>query len=192
MSERIKNINERILHDQWATLKSVSFDYKNADDRWTSVKREVFDRGDGASVLLYNNNKKTVILVRQFRLPAFLNGDSGFLLETCAGMIEGQTPEKTVMREVLEETGYVIEILEKVADVFMSPGASTERIHLYIAPYDESQKVGAGGGLETEDEDIEVVEYAFAKALEDLSKGMIRDAKTVILLQHLALSGIME
>ncbi len=192
MSERIKNINERILHDQWATLKSVSFDYKNADDRWTSVKREVFDRGDGASVLLYNNNKKTVILVRQFRLPAFLNGDSGFLLETCAGMIEGQTPEKTVMREVLEETGYEIEILEKVADVFMSPGASTERIHLYIAPYDESQKVGAGGGLETEDEDIEVVEYAFAKALEDLSKGMIRDAKTVILLQHLALSGIME
>lgn len=192
MSERIRNVAEGIISEQWATLKNVYFDYKDSDGSWVRIKREVYDRGDGACALLYNHEKGTVLLIKQFRLPAYLNEDSGFLIEACAGVIENETPEKTILREIQEEAGYRISKVTKVADVFMSPGASTERVHLYIGPYEDAQKVSDGGGLETENEDIEVIEYAFAKALKDLKKGLIRDAKTIILLQHLALSGLMN
>lgn len=192
MNSRVKNIKEEVISDRWATLKEVRFDYQDSDGSWISVKREVYDRGNGACVLLYNIEKQTVLLIKQFRLPAYLNGDNGFLIEACAGIIEDETPEQTIIREIEEETGYTIKSLTQVGDVFMTPGASTERIHLFIAPYHSSQKVNNGGGLATEHEDIEVVEYAFAKALQALKTGEIRDAKTVILLQHLALSGLMK
>lgn len=192
MSRRIKNIEEEIISEQWATLKKVGFDYQNKEGNWLAVKREVYDRGDGACALLYNKEKGSVLLIKQFRLPAYLHGDDGFLLEACAGMIEDETPEKTILREIQEETGYRISTVTQVAAIFMSPGSSTERIHLFIAPYADHQKVSAGGGLDSEQEDIEVVEYAFAKALQDIKNGNIKDAKTVLLLQHLALSGLMN
>lgn len=192
MSRRIKNIEEEIISEQWATLKKVGFDYQNKDGNWLAVKREVYDRGDGACALLYNKEKGSVLLIKQFRLPSYLQGDNGFLLEACAGMIEDETPEKTILREIQEETGYRISTVTQVAAIFMSPGSSTERIHLFIAPYADHQKVSAGGGLDSEQEDIEVVEYAFAKALQDIKNGNIKDAKTVLLLQHLALSGLMN
>ena len=192
MNTRVKNIKEEVISDQWATLKKVHFDYQNEDGTWDQVRREVYDRGDGACALLYNVERQTVLLIKQFRLPAYLNEDSGFLIEACAGMIEDETPEQTIIREIEEEIGYGIDTITKVGDVFMTPGTSTERIHMFLASYEEGQKVSDGGGLVTEHEDITVVEYAFAKALKALKNGEIRDAKTVILLQHLALSGIME
>ncbi|WP_379952836.1 NUDIX domain-containing protein [Dokdonia sp. R78006] len=192
MNTRIKNIKEEIISDQWATLKKVYFDYQNEDGSWDQVRREVYDRGDGACALLYNVERQTVLLIKQFRLPAYLNEDSGFLIEACAGMIEDETPEQTIIREIEEEMGYRIDSITKAGDFFMTPGASTERIHMFLASYEEGQKVSDGGGLATEHEDITVVEYAFAKALKALKNGEIRDAKTVILLQNLALSGIME
>ena len=194
MSLRLKNIRQEIISDAWATLKNVFFDYKNSDGSWSkNIKREVYDRGDGAAALLYNLEKKTVILIKQFRIPAYLNGHpSGFLLEACAGMMDEKDPKKTILREIREETGYRILNIEKVASPFMTPGASTEIVHLYLGSYTDAQKIGDGGGLDGENEDIEVVEYAFAKALLLLQSGEIQDAKTIILLQHLALSKIME
>jgi len=192
MSTRIKNIQEEVISDQWATLKKVDFDYKNQDGLWEHITREVYDRGDGVCALLYNVERQTVLLIKQFRLPAYLNEDSGFLIEACAGMIADETPEQTIIREIEEEMGYCMDTITKVGDVFMTPGASTERIHMFLGLYEASQKVSDGGGLATEHEDIIVVEYAFAKALQALKSGDIRDAKTIILLQHLALSGIME
>ncbi len=192
MSNRIKNVVEEIISDQWATLKKVTYSYQNQDQSWSDVKREVYDRGHGACALLYNVKKQTVILIKQFRLPAYLAGDNGFLTEVPAGIIEDEAPEQAIIREIEEETGYVIPALTSVGDIFTSPGAVTERIFLFIAPYVDAQKVTDGGGLDSENEDIEVVEYAFAKALQDLKKGIIKDAKTIILLQHLALSGVMK
>jgi GDP-mannose pyrophosphatase NudK len=192
MNTRVKNIKEEIISDQWATLKKVHFDYQNEDGSWDQVRREVYDRGDGACALLYNVKRQTVLLIKQFRLPAYLNENDGFLVEACAGMIEDETPEQTIIREIEEEMGYRIDNITKAGDFFMTPGASTERIHMFLALYEEEQKVSNGGGLATEHEDITVIEYAFAKALKALKNGEIRDAKTVILLQNLALSGIME
>lgn len=192
MSNRIKNVAEEIISDQWATLKKVTYSYQNQDQSWSDVKREVYDRGYGACALLYNVKKQTVILIKQFRLPAYLAGDGGFLTEVPAGIIEDEAPEQAIIREIEEETGYVIPALTSVGDIFTSPGAVTERIFLFVAPYDDAQKVTEGGGLDIENEDIEVVEYAFAKALQDVKKGVIKDAKTIILLQHLALSGVMK
>ncbi|AWH73584.1 GDP-mannose pyrophosphatase [Dokdonia sp. Dokd-P16] len=192
MNTRVKNIKEEIISDQWATLKKVHFDYQNEDGSWDQVRREVYDRGDGACALLYNVKRQTVLLIKQFRLPAYLNEHDGFLVEACAGMIEDEIPEQTIIREIEEEMGYRIDNITKAGDFFMTPGSSTERIHMFLASYEEEQKVSNGGGLTTEHEDITVIEYAFAKALKALKNGEIRDAKTVILLQHLALSGIME
>lgn len=192
-ASRIKNKSEMILSSAWATLKSVSFDYKHSNGSWSHIKREVYDRGDGAAALLYNAQSGKVLLIKQFRIPAYLNTHpTGFLIEACAGMIDRETPEYTIIREIEEETGYRIPSVEKVATVFMTPGASTERIHLYFAPYSEDLKVSQGGGLDAEHEDIEVVDYAFAKALSLIKTGEIQDAKTVILLQQLALSGKMS
>lgn len=192
-SDRIKNISENIISNAWATLKNVFFDYKNRDGSWSSIKREVYDRGDGAAALLYNVKNRTVLLIKQFRLPAYLNGHkTGFLLEVCAGIIDEKDPEKTILREIEEETGYRLPNVEKVMASYMTPGASTEIVHLYLAPYSKEFKVTDGGGLDSENEDIEVVEYAFAKALSLIKSGEIQDAKTIILLQQLALSGKMS
>lgn len=187
---RIKNVREELISTAWATLKNVYFDYRDSKGVWSkNIKREVYDRGDGAAALLYNVKNRTVLLIKQLRLPAYLNGHpSGFITEVCAGMMDEVDPEKTILREIEEEMGYRLSKVEKVVSSYMTPGASTEIVHLFLAEYDASLKINEGGGLETEHEDIEVVEYDFAKALQLINNGEIQDAKTIILLQHLALS----
>ncbi len=190
---KVKNIVEEVGYEGFASIKNVTFDYQDSRGKWHSLKREIYDRGNGASALLYNIERKTVLLTEQFRMPSFLNGNtSGMLIETCAGKQDEKDPEQTVLREIEEELGYKLPAVEKVMEVYMSPGGSTEIIHLYYGEYTDAHKVSDGGGLESEHEDIEVVEYAFAKALSLIKTGAIKDAKTIILLQQLQLSGRMN
>jgi nudix-type nucleoside diphosphatase (YffH/AdpP family) len=180
------------LSDNWYTLNKVVFDYQNRDGSWSSQARESYDRGNGATVLLYNREKQTVILIRQFRMPSYLNGNSdGLLIETCAGLLDGDDPETCVLKEAEEESGIRPRKAEKVFESYMSPGAVTEIIHFYVAEYTDADRVGPGGGLDSEQEDIEVLEVPFEKALEMVSDGTIRDAKTIMLLQYAKLQGLL-
>lgn len=188
LKPQIKNIEKKILSDNWYTLYKVIFDYRRKDGSWVQQMRESYDRGNGAAILLYNNEKDTVVLIRQFRMPSFLNGnDTGMLIETCAGLLDDNNPDTCIIKEVFEETGYRIDSVEKVMQAYMSPGAVTEIIHLYLGAYTEEMKVTKGGGLEEEHEEIEVLEIPFSEALNMIVTGEIIDAKTIMLLQHLAL-----
>jgi nudix-type nucleoside diphosphatase (YffH/AdpP family) len=183
VNPKVKNVEKILLSDNWYTLNKVVFDYQNRDGSWSSQARESYDRGNGATVLLYNREKQTVILIRQFRMPSYLNGNSdGLLIETCAGVLDGDDPETCVLKEAEEESGIRPRKAEKVFESYMSPGAVTEIIHFYVAEYTDADRVGPGGGLESEQEDIEVLEVPFEKALEMVSDGSIRDGKTIMLL----------
>ena len=185
MNPKVKNVEKILLSDNWYTLNKVVFDYRNRDGSWTSQAREAYDRGNGATVLLYNRKKRTVILIRQFRMPSYLNGNrDGLLIETCAGLLDGDDPETCVLKEAEEETGIRPRKAQKVFESYMSPGAVTEIIHFYVAEYSDADRVGSGGGLDSEQEDIEVLEVPFEKALDMISDGTIRDAKTIMLLQY--------
>lgn len=193
MGKRFKNIQKELLSDNWATLHKVTFDYQDSKGHWSSQVREVYDRGNGAAVLLYNDKKKTVVLTKQLRIPTYFNGnEDGMLIEVCAGLLDHHDPETAIKKEIEEETGYRLNNVEKVQELYMSPGSVTETIHLFIAKYDTNDKVSDGGGAADESEDIEVLEYAFAKAYDMIRSGDIKDAKTVILLQYLKLSIIMN
>jgi len=188
LKPQIKNIEKKVLSDNWYTLYKIIFDYRLKDGRWVQQIRESYDRGNGAAILLYNDEKETVVLIRQFRMPSFLNGnDSGMLIETCAGLLDDNDPDTCIIKEVFEETGYSINSVEKVMQAYMSPGAVTEIIHLYLGAYTDQMKVNKGGGLEEEHEEIEVLELPFSEALNMVVTGEIKDAKTIMLLQHLAL-----
>ena len=192
MNPKVKNVEKILLSDNWYTLNKVVFDYQNRDGSWSSQARESYDRGNGATVLLYNREKQTVILIRQFRMPSYLNGNSdGLLIETCAGVLDGDDPETCVLKEAEEESGIRPRKAEKVFESYMSPGAVTEIIHFYVAEYTDADRVGPGGGLDSEQEDIEVLEVPFEKALEMVSDGTIRDAKTIMLLQYAKLQGLL-
>lgn len=189
MARRFKNLKKELLSDNWATLHKVTFDYQNAQGTWESQVREVYDRGNGAAVLLYNEEKKTVVLTKQLRIPTYFNGnEDGMLIEVCAGLLDNHDPETAIKKEIEEETGYRIDTVEKVLELYMSPGSVTETIHLFMARYSLKEKVSAGGGALGESEDIEVLECAFAKAYDMIQTREIKDAKTVILLQHLKLT----
>ena len=193
MPENIKNIKKIVLSDNWATLHKVTFDYQDSKGNWEPQVREVYDRGNGAAVLLYNKESGTVILTEQFRMPTYFNGNpSGMLIEVCAGLLDHYDPETAIKKEIEEETGYHLSEVEKVMDLYMSPGSVTETVHLFIANYTAKDKVSKGGGLAAEQEDIVVHEYAFAKAYTMIQTGEIKDAKTVILLQYLKLQGILS
>jgi nudix-type nucleoside diphosphatase (YffH/AdpP family) len=171
-------------------LRTTTFDYRHADGHWSTQQRETYDRGNGATVLLYDADQETVLLTRQFRYPAYVNGHpDGMLLETAAGLLDDDTPEDAIRREAAEETGHLIGPVCHVFDVYMSPGSVTERLHFYAAPYSSRTRVGAGGGVAAEDEDIEVVELPFTRALDLIRTGEIADAKTIMLLQWAALNG---
>lgn len=186
MTNRISNIKIETLSKQWATLEKVTFDYKMMDGRWVQQTRESYNRGNGAVILLFNKENKTVILTKQFRMPTLLNGNkSGFVIEACAGMLDEDHPDECIIREVEEETGYRIPKVEKVFELYSTPGAVTEKLYYYIGEYQASMKVGSGGGLDSESEDIEVLELPFQEALQMMHIGNIEDAKTVILLQYL-------
>jgi nudix-type nucleoside diphosphatase (YffH/AdpP family) len=192
VNPKVKNVEKILLSDNWYTLNKVVFDYQNRDGSWSSQARESYDRGNGATVLLYNREKQTVILIRQFRMPSYLNGNSdGLLIETCAGLLDGDDPETCVLKEAEEESGIRPRKAEKVFESYMSPGAVTEIIHFYVAEYTDADRVGPGGGLDSEQEDIEVLEVPFEKALEMVSDGTIRDAKTIMLLQYAKLQGLL-
>jgi nudix-type nucleoside diphosphatase (YffH/AdpP family) len=192
VNPKVKNVEKILLSDNWYTLNKVVFDYQNRDGSWSSQARESYDRGNGATVLLYNREKRTVILIRQFRMPSYLNGNSdGLLIETCAGLLDGDDPETCVLKEAEEESGIRPRKAEKVFESYMSPGAVTEIIHFYVAEYTDADRVGPGGGLDSEQEDIEVLEVPFEKALEMVSDGTIRDAKTIMLLQYAKLQGLL-
>ena len=189
----VKNVKKLLLSDNWYTLNKIVFDYKMSDGKWVNQEREAYDRGNGATVMLYNTSKQTVVLISQFRMPTYLNGnESGMLIESCAGLLDGDDPETCVIKEAEEESGFRVKKVEKVFESYMSPGAVTEILYFYIAEYEEADKVSSGGGLADEQEDITVMEIDFNKALSMISSGEIKDAKTIMLLQHLKIHGLMD
>lgn len=192
MSDHIKIKKTAVLSNNWGLLNEISFDIKNTKGAWDEQVRESYDTGDGATVLLYNKETKKVILTRQFRLPTYLNGNpGGYLTEACAGLLEQDTPEDCVIKEAREETGYAISNPEKIFDAYMSPGSVTEIMYFYIAEYTDEMKVSEGGGLDDEQEDIEVIELDFEKAWKMVETGILKDAKTIMLLQHLKIKNIL-
>lgn len=183
--ERIKNLKSELLCDNWGTLSKITYHYAKSDGSWEHQTREVYNRGDGVTILLYHPRKQTVILTRQFRIPTYLNGnDDGHLIETPAGKLDQPDPESCIKKEVLEETGFKIHEVKKIFEAYMSPGSVTELIHFYIAEYSEEMKVAPGGGAPGEQENIEVLELPLADALQMIREGKIKDAKTIMLLQY--------
>lgn len=189
----IKIRQTELLSDNWYLLNKVTFDFLQKDGKWAAQKREVYDRGNGAGILLYNREQKTVILTRQFRLPTYLNGNkTGMMVEVCAGLLDQDHPEQCIIRETEEETGYRIKSVEKVMETYMSPGAVTEILYLFIGEYDASMKVRDGGGLIQEQEEIEVVEMPFNEAYNMIATGEIKDAKTILLLQYAKINNLVD
>ena len=181
----VRNIQTEILASDWAVLKKLTYEYCKEDGEWEIQTREVYDRGNGVTILLYHPQKKTVLLTVQFRIPTFLNGNpDGHLIETPAGKLEDESPEECIKREVLEETGYSIQDVEKIFEAYMSPGSVTELIHFYFAEYQDEMKVNNGGGNDQEQENIQVLEVHLNDALGMMKTGEIKDAKTIMLLQY--------
>jgi nudix-type nucleoside diphosphatase (YffH/AdpP family) len=185
VSERIRVRSVEVLSDDWYLLKKTIFEYLRRDGTWQTLSRETYDRGNGAVVLLYNRERRTVVLTRQFRYPAYVNGHTdGLLIEACAGLLDNDGPESCIQREVTEETGFHIGNPRRVFEAYMSPGSVTEKLFFYIAEYWHNQRIGDGGGDHSEGEDIEVLELAFDDALEMVMRGEITDGKTIMLLLY--------
>ena len=185
MKDRIKIKETELLSDNWYTLNKVTYDYQKKNGEWETHSREAYDRGNGATILLYNKNNKTVILTRQFRLPTFVNGnESGMLIEACAGLLDKDNAEDCIRKETEEETGYKITKVQKIFESYMSPGSVTEILYFFVAAYDNDMKVSEGGGLEEEQENIEVLELDFEEAYNMIYTGEIKDGKTIMLLQY--------
>lgn len=191
MSEQIKIINSQLLSDNWGILTKVTYEYLSTTGALETHIREIYDRGNGSTILLYNKKKRTVILTRQFRLPTFLNGNSnGMVIEACAGLLDGDTPEDCAKKEALEETGYQLEKVQKIFESYMTPGADTELLHFFVAEYTQDMKVTDGGGLNHEQEHIEILELDFDEAFTKIEIGEIKDAKTIMLLQYAKINGL--
>ena len=189
--EHVQILEERVLSDDWYVLKKTKFKYRRRDGRWQELVRETYNRGNGAVLLLFNVARDAVVLTRQFRFPAYVNGcPSGLLIEACAGLLDGEDPMACICREAEEETGYIIREPRKVFEVYMSPGSVTEKLHFYVAEYEDRDRATAGGGDSTEGEDIEVLEMPLVNALQMIQTGAIQDGKTIMLLQHAALHGL--
>ncbi len=192
MIDQVKITNTEILSNNWYILKKVTYEYKKTDGSIQTQSREAYDRGNGATILLYNQQQRTVILTRQFRLPTYINGnETGMLIETCAGLLDQDNPEDCIRRETEEETGYQIKDVRKVYEAYMSPGSVTELVHFFIAGYEASMKINEGGGVEHEEENIEVLEINIDEAMDMVANGAIKDGKTIILLQYLKLTGLL-
>jgi len=182
-------LSTEILSDNWYTLRKITYTYLDKDGSQQTVSREAYDRGNGATILLYNTELKTVILTRQFRLPTFINGnETGMLIESCAGLLDNEHPEDCIKRETEEETGYKVTAVKKIFEAYMSPGSVTEIVHFFIAAYTRTMKTGDGGGVVEESENIEVLEINMDKAYHMISTGEIKDAKTIMLLQYMKIN----
>lgn len=191
MSLKIELIKDKILSENYFVLRNITYDLTRKNGEVIRHKREVYDRGDGATILLYSSDKQNVVLTRQFRVATWINGnEDGLLIEACAGLLDDDEPEVCIRKEAIEETGYQVSDVRKVFELYMSPGGVTERVHFFIAEYQDSLRANTGGGVE--DEDIDVLEIPFLQALEMVKCGEIRDGKTVILLQYLQTSGLMN
>lgn len=184
-NDNVKIQQTEILSKNWYTLKKVTYDYLKKDGQWQSQSREAYDRGNGAAILLYNKETHTVILTRQFRMPTYINGnETGMMIEVCAGLLDEHDAEECIRRETEEETGYKIKEVRKIFEAYMSPGSVTEKLYFFIAEYSKEMKMTEGGGLEHEQEDIDVLELPFEKAYQMIDTGEICDAKTIMLLLY--------
>jgi nudix-type nucleoside diphosphatase (YffH/AdpP family) len=186
-AERVRIKQVQLLSDDWHTLRKTTYEFQRRDGSWQTQTRETYDRGNGAVILLYNRSRQTVLLTRQFRFPAYVNGHDGFLIEAAAGLLDNASPEERIRAEAEEETGYRVGNVTKVFDVFMSPGSVTERLHFFVGEYDHTSRIGDGGGLEEEGEDIEVLEMGMDEAVAAMATGGIADGKTIMLLQYMQL-----
>jgi len=192
MSPTINILKTEVLSNNWYTLRKVTYEYTKPDGTIQTQEREAYDRGNGATILLYNKQQNTVILTRQFRLPTYLNDNStGMLIEACAGLLDKDNAEDCIRRETEEETGYLITDVRKIFEAYMSPGSVTEILHFFIAEYTKDMKVHAGGGVEHEQENIEVLELSIDEAINMIASGEIKDAKTIMLLQYVKLHHIL-
>ncbi|NEW05047.1 GDP-mannose pyrophosphatase NudK [Paenibacillus sp. SYP-B3998] len=193
MRPKIEMVKEEILSNNWYLLKKMTFKYQKRDGSWETQAREAYDRGNGAVILLYNREKQTVILTRQFRMPTYMNGnETGILIEACAGLLDKDSPEDCIRRETEEETGYRVTNVHKVGEAYMSPGSVTEILYFFVAEYTPHMHTGQGGGVEKEQEEIDVLELPFGQALNMAENGEIRDAKTIMLLQYAQLHGLLH
>ena len=187
ISDRIRVKDVRLLSDNHYILKTTTFEWRRANGEWQTQRRESYDRGNGGALLPYNLARGTVVLVRQFRYPAYVNGYDDLLIEALAGLLDNESPEMRVRAEAEEETGYRLGEIRKIFEAFMSPGSVTEKLHFFVAEYEPGMKVGAGGGNPSEGEDIEVLEMPIDQATAMVGDGRIVDAKTIMLLQYAAL-----
>ncbi len=186
MNDRIKIVEEETLSDNWYLLRKITFDYRRKDGRWERQSREAYDRGNGATILLHDPRRETVILTRQFRLPTYVNGNpTGMLIETCAGLLDQDQPEEAIRRETAEETGFRVRDVRKVFEAYMSPGSVTEKLFFYVAEYSHEDRPDGGGGVDGEE--IEVLELPFAEVVRMVADGEIMDGKTILLVQYLQL-----
>ena len=186
----IRIIESEILSDNWYSLKKYTFEQQRRDGEWQRQSREVYDRGNGATILLYNRERKTVILTRQFRFPVFINGHESNLIEAAAGLLDNMDPESRIKAEAEEETGFKVARVQKIFEAYMCPGSVTEKLYFYVAEYQPQDRTGAGGGVKSEGEDIDVLEISLEDALRYVETGQIVDGKTIMLLYHVALKGI--
>ncbi len=188
ISDRIRVKDVRLLSDHWYTLKTTTFEWRRRDGTWQTQQRETYDRGNAAVILPYNLKHRTVVLIKQFRYPAYVNGYDDLMIEAAAGLLDDESPENRIRAEAEEEAGYRLHDVHKVFEAFMSPGSVTERLHFFVAEYEPDMKIGDGGGLRDEGEDIEVIEPTIDEALAMIADGRIVDGKTIMLLQHAALN----
>lgn len=190
---KVRNIKKELLSDNWYTLNRVTFEYQKADGEWETQVREAYDRGNGAVILLYNLEKRSVVLTRQFRMPTYLNGNSdGMMIEACAGILEKGNAEETIKMEVEEETGFRIDKVQRIFESYMSPGSVTEILYFFTGQYKDDMRIGEGGGAEDETENIEVLELPFTKAWQLMLSGEIKDAKTIMLLQYAKIHSLFD
>jgi nudix-type nucleoside diphosphatase (YffH/AdpP family) len=185
MNDKINIIKTEVLSDNWYTLNKVTYEYQKKDGQWETQSREAYDRGNGATILLYHPIDRTIILTNQFRMPTYINGNpSGMLIESCAGLLDKDNAEDCIRKETEEETGYKVSNVRKIFEAYMSPGSVTEILFFFVAEYNQDMKVSEGGGLDHEHENIEVLELNFDDAYNMISTGEIRDGKTIMLLQY--------
>ena len=192
-NSKINILKTEVLSDNWYTLRKITYNYLKKDGNWETQSREAYDRGNGATILLYNKITKNVILTRQFRMPTYLNGnETGMMIEACAGLLDMDNAEECIRRETEEETGYKISSVQKIFEVYMSPGSVTEIVHFFAAEYTKDMKVNDGGGIAHEQENIEVLELDFDKAYKMIATGEIKDAKTIMLLQYANINRLLD
>lgn len=187
IAHRVRVEDVQVLSNDWYLLKKTTFEFQRTDGTWQRQSRETYDRGNGATILLYDPNRRTVILTRQFRYPAFVNGHDDLLIEAPAGLLDNATPEERIQAETEEETGYQVREVRQIFDAFMSPGSVTERLHFFVGSYSPGDRSSTGGGNEAEGEDIAVLELGIDEALAMVASGAIRDGKTIMLLQYAVL-----